>query len=113
MLLLLHGAFTAGTVRENVYRFQGKFIADNHEINIPICIMEVVMNLLHGYHLLLSWYQLHHSTRNFWKIWLEWCWMGNSLSFFIAHVRRCIKLHILQECGDCDKCATAKNKQHK
>ena len=104
LLFLLHGIFPAAPTRKYVYQLSGDFIEDKYKIKQPLSVFDVSINILHAYHLLLSWDQLHYATRNFWKIWLEWCWMSNSLAYFLYYVRQCIKLHLIGKCGECKQC---------
>ena len=94
MLFLLHRVFPAALTPDMVWTFTGKFIDDKYQIRCPVSVLEVMMNLLHAYHILLSWYQLNYATRNFWKIWLEWCWLSDTLAHFIKFVRSTIKKFI-------------------
>ena len=110
MLFMLHVIFPASTSSDYVWRFNGKFVRDEDSIGVPVSVMEVMINVLHAYHLLMSWYQLHHATRNFWKVWLEWCWMADTLSHFIVFVRHYVVKYLLKSCGSCNKCKQLKKK---
>ena len=110
MLFALHVVFPAAPSSDYVWRFNGKFVRDQDSIGVPVSVMEVMINILHAYHLIMCWYQLHHATRNFWKVWLEWCWMADTLSDFIVFVRYHLRKYLLNTCGKCDKCRQLKTK---
>ena len=112
ILFLLHGVFNAAPSQDHSFFLQGKFIDEDYKISQPISVLEVVSNVLRVYHILSSWYQLHLATRNFWKIWLEWCWLADCLSIFVAFVRNHIKQYIISKCSikQCKICSQWKNK---
>ena len=111
LLFLLHGPFAAAQTSNHVCRLTGKFIDDKYQIQYPVSVLEVTMNLLHAYHIVLAWYQLHHSTRNYWKIWLQWCWIADELTYFVAFVRNSIKKFMIDKCNidNCKDCKKIQN----
>ena len=94
LLLLLHYVFPAEPTMQYCWKFEGEFIPEDCEFETPICVLQAIHNVMYAYHLLLSWYSLHYTSRHFWKNWCEWIWMSDTLTYFISFVRDCIKARI-------------------